>query len=648
MLGSPLLLLALLAPPSGEPEPPVSDAEPAPEIASNPSEASPTDAQGPPTTEAEPEAPAEAEAPTEAEPESPQRDYEGPTAVEGPEPEPRPAPPLLDMDSPPRLEHCPEQSRCIEIESPAPPVEAEEEVEVKGDLLTLSVPYPVPRALSAITGFPADERNVFEKGRLAFEPGIELRNQIGWTSEFPLDRTGEVYDEGARTTGRLRWNPKLRWSNWLEVVGNVDFINGAWAPIGSTNPVLDEIIATGQPPGQARQLLLDPRELYATFTTPFMVIRAGQQSFTWGQGMLANDGNHVDRFGDMRFGSDGPGDIYERVLLATKPFAPRGGKLRDLVFAVGGDLVFRDERVQLTQGDLAGQALLVVRYDSPTRAGTSLGAYAVYRRQRTADDGDLYPDDDDLEVGAFDVTGQGTHYFSSGRLLLLGAFEGAFIVGRTENARDERGDHAVAQGGAVLRGYIGKYRHWLAGFDAGYASGDGDPDDRSINNFTFDAGHTVGLIMFNPVMGWRSARSEILANDPALTGVPSNGTQFIPTRGGVSNALYVHPKARWALRERLEIWGGPLIAAAPNPIVDPYAAQLNGGQPTTSLGGDGHRRYYGTELDLGLRGRVNLEGLWVQAGLQGAVLFPGAGMANAQGEAGGPVGAVWFRTEIRY
>ncbi|MEM7158641.1 MAG: hypothetical protein AAF799_37720 [Myxococcota bacterium] len=640
MLGSPLLLLALLAPPTGDSEPPASAAEPAPEA-----EGPQTDAQAPSVAEAEPEAPAQP--PVESEPDSPQRDYEGPTAVDGPEPEPRPAPPLLDMDSPPRLEHCPEGSRCIELEPPAP--EAEPTESSDGVMTIQPVPgiRTMPRVLSAIRGYPADEVAVLEKGRLRFQPGLQLRNQIGWTSDFPLDRTGEVYREGARTTGRLRWNPKLSWSNWLEVVGNVDFINGAWAPIGSTDPVLDEIIVTGQPPGHTQQLLLDPRELYATFTTPYIVIRAGQQSFTWGQGMLANDGNNVDRFGDMRFGGDSLGDIYERVLLATKPFAPGGGRLRDLVFAVGGDLVFRDERVQLTRGDLAGQALLVIRHDSSRHPGNSLGGYAVYRRQRTVDDDDLYPDDDDLEVGAFDLTGQGLYRVRSG-FQLMGAFEGALIVGRTDNARDERGDHAVVQGGAVLRGYLGDHQHWLAGFDAGYASGDGNPDDRSINNFTFDAGHTVGLIMFNQVMGWRTARSEILANDPVLTGVPSNGTQFIPTRGGVSNALYVHPKARWAFRERLEVWGGPLVAAAPNPIVDPYAAQLNGGQPTTSLGGDGHRRYYGTELDLGLRGRFELDGLWLQAGLQGAVLFPGAGMANAQGEAGGPVGALWFRTEIRY
>jgi len=91
-----------------------------------------------------------------------------------------------------------------------------------------------------------------------------------------------------------------------------------------------------------------------------------------------------------------------------------------------------------------------------------------------------------------------------------------------------------------------------------------------------------------------------------------------------------------------------LFAAAPVPIVDPYTTRLNGGVPTNTIGGDGNRRYYGTELDLGLRGRFDIRNLWLQAGVQGGLLLPGPGLANQAGDIGGPVGAVWFRTEIRY
>ncbi len=602
MLGSSLLLLALMGP---SPDP---DAGP------------------------ELDLPEEVMVPADPVPEfdRPERDYEGPTAVEAPSDQelPEVVNPNADEDG--------------DDEEPAPPPQPEIEI-----YQPRPRPRPVPRALSSLHGYPNDEIATISKGRLEFQPQVQLRNQIGRVGSFPLDRLGNAYAEGAISTGRLRINPRFSWNEWLTVVGMVDLINGRWAPVGSTDPIVDQIIAEGQPPGQTQLRLADPRELYVELRTSIGLFRIGQQAFTWGQGMLANSGNTLDRFGDMRFGFDSTGDIYERLLFVTKPFSRLSGNIKHLAVGIGGDLVFRDERVQLTRGDLAGQGLIVLRYEPPQRPGTWIGGYAVYRRQRTADDGDVYPDDDDLRVGAFDISGQGTAWLRD-RLQLIGAFEAALIAGRAEIVRDEDGDHAIIQGGATVRGYVGHHETWLVGLDAGYASGDPDPNDRFINNFTFDAGHTVGLIMFNPVLGWRTARSEILAGDPELTGIPSNGLQFIPTRGGVSNAIYIHPKARWALRERFELWGGPLLGAAPTPVVDPYAAQLGGGVPTNSLGGDGQRRFYGTEFDLGVRGRFDLKGLWLQAGLQGGLLLPGPALADAAGNTGGPVGAVWFRTELRY
>ncbi|MFO0633584.1 MAG: hypothetical protein U0168_12100 [Nannocystaceae bacterium] len=508
---------------------------------------------------------------------------------------------------------------------------------------------PVPRALATIEGYglPEDEIAVIGKRKVKFTPGFQVRNQVGTVTPFTLDRFGHRYDDHGMTTGRIRWNPTLAIGRSFKIVGNLDLANGRWAPDGSDNPVVDRIIQGGQPPERSVLHIVDPRELYIEARTPIGLLRLGQQAFTWGQGMLANNGNYVDRYGDLRFGDDGRGDIFERILFATKPFQNRGGGIKDLAIAIGGDLVFRDERVDLTKKDLAGQALLVLRWAPEKSPGNYVGAYAVYRKQKNHDDGDVYPNDNHLQVGVVDATGQGTKWLSD-RLQLLGAFETAIIFGRTDNARDQYGDHRVLQGGGVARGYIGRHDSWLVGFDAGYASGDPNPTDRQINNFTFDAGHTVGLVLFNQVNAWRSAQTQILASDGTLTGVPLNGTQYLPTRGGVSNALYIQPKARWSFRERLEIWGGPLVAVAPVPIIDPYTTRLNGGVPTNSSGGDGGKRYYGTELDVGIRGRWDIRRLWLMAGLQGGVLLPGAGLANAAGNPDKPSGAVWFRTEIKY
>jgi hypothetical protein len=508
---------------------------------------------------------------------------------------------------------------------------------------------PIPRALATIDGYgyPDDEIATIGKRKVRFTPGFSVRNQVGYVSPFTLDRFGEKYEEGGMTTGRIRINPTLAVGKKFKLVGNLDLANGRWAPDGSDDPIIDTIIRDGQPPARTRLRIIDPRELYLEYRFSFGLLRLGQQAFTWGQGMLANNGNYVDRFGDMRFGDDGAGDIFERILFATKPFQYRPGKIKDVAIAIGADLVFRDERVVLTKGDLAGQGLIVIRYQPEKNPGNHIGGYAVYRKQVNASDGDAYPNDNTLEVGVVDITGSGTHWVSD-QLQLIGAFETALIAGRTDAARDERGAHKVVQGGAVARGYVGKHDTWLVGFDAGYASGDPNPYDRFINNFVFDAGHTAGLVLFNQVNAWRSAQTQIRAEDGVLTGVPLNGTQYLPTRGGVSNAVYFHPKARYSLWERLEIWGGPLVAFAPVPIIDPYATRVAGGAPTNSSFGDGNKRFYGTEIDLGIRGRVDIRNFWLMAGLQGGVLLPGAGLANEAGNADKAVGAIWFRTEIRY
>jgi len=574
------------------------------------------------------------------------RDYVGPTLVE-----PDASTAMPDVATP------------TDPDAPEPPVPdpvvddpAREPATDTGELMppldTTWVPptkRPIPRALATIDGYgyPDREIAVIGKRKVRFVPGFSVRNQVGYVSPFTLDRDGERYQEGGMTTGRIRINPTLAVGKKFALVGNLDLANGRWAPDGSDDPVIDAIIRDGQPPARTKLSIIDPRELYLDYRFAFGLLRVGQQAFTWGQGMLANNGNYVDRYGDMRFGDDGAGDIFERILFATKPFQYRPGKIKDVAIAIGADLVFRDERVVLTKGDLAAQGLVVIRYQNDKNPGNQIGGYAVYRKQKNADDGDVYPDDNTLEVGVVDITGSGTHWISD-ELQLIGGFETAVIAGRTDAVRDERGTHKVVQGGAVGRGYVGKHDSWLVGFDAGYASGDPNPTDRYINNFTFDAGHTAGLVLFNQVNAWRSAQTQILAENGELAGVALNGTQFLPTRGGVSNAIYFHPKVRYSLWERLEIWGGPLIAFAPVPIIDPYATRINGGTPTNSSFGDGNKRYYGTELDVGIRGRVDIRNFWLMAGLQGGVLLPGAGLANRMGNTDKAVGAIWFRTEIRY
>lgn len=571
-----------------------------------------------------------------------------------------PAPPA--SETPPASEAITTEVEPAPASEPAPTEQVAEQVVVEI--------RQVPRMFETLQGFRPSEvaSHSNRKTTVTFIPGLQVRNQVGIVSPFTIDRFGNRYAEGPNTSGRVRINPTLRLGKRqnVDIVLNLDFVNGRWAPQGSRDAIVGEIlspdpstVAHGIPPLPTEVTYVDFRELYVQWDSKIGQFRLGQMAFTWGEGILASSGNWADRFGDMRFGDDGLGKIYERVMFATRPFQSLGGPAANLIMAIGGDLVFRDDRVDLIKScmgklplqqarkcDIAGQAFVVLRYQAPG-SHNWIGGYAVYRNQTTYDDADVYAGDTELEVGVGDVAGQGS-LMIPGALTLLGGFEGVLIGGRTNTVFNEYGPHRVLQGGAAMRGYIGKPETWLAGFDAGYASGDRNPADNVLTGFAFDTSAQVGLVLFPAVRGWRSAQSEILATNGELTGVALNGSQFIPNRGAVTNAVYIHPKARWAVQERFEVWGGPLLAMAATPDADPYTTRLSGGDPTNSVGGSGSNRYYGTELDLGMRGRVDIRKLWLQIGVQGGLLLPGKGLANAAGQTDGPTAAMWLRTEIRY
>ncbi|MBC8069004.1 MAG: hypothetical protein IAG13_11780 [Deltaproteobacteria bacterium] len=510
---------------------------------------------------------------------------------------------------------------------------------------------PIPRTLTTIQGWYPGEQAIVgnAKGTVTFIPDLQARAAVGGVGEFSLDSQGNDFAEGAQLFGRVRWRPVLTFGKRqnLSLVGMVDVANGRWAPTKSGDPVIQQILDEGNPPQKYGMYIVDPRELYLQWTTKYGQLRVGQMAFNWGQGLLNNDGNNMDRFGDMKFGDDGIGSLNERIVFATKPLARTGGPGKDLIVALAGDLVYRDPQADLTKGDLAGQIILAVRWEPSERPGNWLGVFGAYRKQTSKDDGDTIGGDDELEVGVFDFAGQGFRYIRD-EFAVLGAFELVGIAGRTTFANGEFEQHRVLQAGAAVRGYLGNPLRWLLGADLGVASGDGNPDDDEINDFKAAPGFTAGLLMFQYYRGWQSARTEVLARDPDLSGIPPNGTQYIGSRGSVTNALYIQPKARFSFAERFEVWGGPLLAASAVPIVDVYTTKLQGGSPHNSLGGASSRRWMGTELDVGLRARYELENVWMQAGLQGGLLFPGGAFRDGRGDKDRPTFGGWFRAEIRY
>ncbi|MGH1346542.1 MAG: hypothetical protein ACRBN8_33560 [Nannocystales bacterium] len=506
-----------------------------------------------------------------------------------------------------------------------------------------------PRTLITFDGPLPEEQAVHQGETVTFRPGLQVRSRLGAASPVRVDAEGNRVGEGLTVGGRVRWKPELGLGKdeRVRIVGMLDLANGRWAPTSFSDPALRGIVDHGQPPVAAELRVIDPRELYLQWTSKYGQLRLGQMAFGWGQGLVSNDGNNMDRFGDMKFGNDGDGSIVERILFASKPLAGTHTAARDLIIGLGGDLVFRDPNANLVEGDLAGQGILLVRWEPRRSPGAYLGGYVAYRAQKSADDGDLTQGDDRLEVVVADLAGRGYRYMNP-KLALLGAFEGALITGRTTFLRGEHEQHRVLQGGVAARGYIGDPVGWLAGLDAGWFSGDNDPDDNQQNSFDAAPGYTAGLLLFPYVRGWQTARSARRAQDPLLSGQPAAGTQYLASEGRVGNVVFAHPKARWSFAERFEVWGGPLLAAASSKMLDPVSARLAGGAPTNAFEAEVRSRFLATELDLGVRTHYGFRNFWLQAGVQGGVLFPGAALGDSNEDREDPIYGGWFRLELRY
>lgn len=574
------------------------------------------------------------------------RDYEGPRSVDAPDPgltttlDPAPAP-------------TPAKGRRSDADASVPPSRF---VDVRGyppRAHAAARKLPPPRTLFTIDGPLPDEQAVLhaERRPISFTPGLQVRTRLGAVRPFRIDADGNRIGEGLTAAGRIRWRPELAVGDAVRIVGMVDVANGRWGGGSLEEPVVRDIADHGQPPVPTNLRnglgVVDPRELYLQWTSKYGQLRVGQMAFGWGLGLVSNDGNNQDRFGDLKFGNDGDGSIVERVMFATKPLAGTHTTARDLVVAIGGDLVYRDPNASLVDGDLAGQGLLVMRWEPRRSPGAYLGGYVAYRAQKSADDGDTVRGDDRLEVIVADVAGRGYRYLSP-KLALLGAFEGAIVAGRTTFLRGEHDEHRVLQAGVAARGFVGNPKGWLAGLDAGWFSGDADPDDDRHNGFEAAPGYTAGLLLFPYLRGWQTARSARRANDPLLSAQPANGTQYLASEGRVGNVLFAHPKARWAFAERFELWGGPLLAASSSKMLDPVAARLAGGASTNAYDAEVRSRLLATELDVGIRTQYGWENLWMQAGVQGGVLFPGAALEDDAGVREDPIYGGWFRFELRY
>jgi hypothetical protein len=467
------------------------------------------------------------------------------------------------------------------------------------------------------------------------------------------DRCVEVTSSSRRTHGTgqndfashwFRITPTLQLGDKLRVVGQADItglLGGDLAHDTSADQTPRDDVSGGYNNVQ-------PRWLYLEWTSPVGLLRVGQQPSHWGMGLVANDGDHPSLFGDYRYGN-----IVEQVLFATKPL----GIDSPFVVALAGNIVYRDNVAILQNGDHAWQGILAAFYE---QGPDMLGVYGVYRDQshQTQSEPQYFPYADTIRVGVIDVAGHFARPLMAAgeNAYLFGAFEVATEIGSTDAERTIyelpggpwtkiQTYGGAASLGVVLTGRDGPkppkgvatrpdlYGRVVAQVEVGYASGDANPDDTSEKRFVFDPNHRVGLLLFDEVMRWQTARAATAAQDPNLANGtrPQPGSQLLPSNGGVFGAQYVYPTAVYRPRPWLDLKAGAVIAQTTADYVDPYRLALQGAYVNYS-GGDSKRHDLGLELDGGVEARRALGPiLRLQVGAQAGVLFPGGALADATG-----------------
>ena len=440
----------------------------------------------------------------------------------------------------------------------------------------------------------------------------------------------------------LRLDPRLVVQDKLQLVSQFDLLTGM--VLGQTT---HGVSADDTPRNDVNGFKnIQLRWLYAEAKLPIGVVRVGQQPNHWGLGILANDGNHPTLFGDYRYGS-----LSERILFATKP----GGEASDFVIALAGDLVYRDANAKLTRGDQAFQGVLAAYYE---RGPNQLGLFSTLRRQRTDKASLTYASyTESIDAAAVDVFGKFAAPVPGHDAFVFGAAEGAVILGTTnalrtaDQARDDVKTSVRSYGGAMVLGVAHRTRSCaecaantpggkaffgdlVAQIEVGYASGDADPYDGTQKRFVMDGNHRIGLVLFDEVLRFQTARASTAARDPLLSNAerPSPGADRLPSNGGIYGASYLNPTFLYRPHPTFDVKTGMVLAQATADVVDPYRTATSGSY-VNSTGGNPKAKDYGLELDLGVEWRKSLNlGMTFALGAQGGVLFPGDALANARGE----------------
>ncbi len=462
-------------------------------------------------------------------------------------------------------------------------------------------------------------RFCWEDERFRGQVRASYQSRMEGVSSFPLDRSGTTLDSNFFFLPVLRVGAHLENRYSQEVLWSFDYEHDLLT--GTQNGAPVDAIGAHLPNG--RRTHDEIRRLFLRTTIPaaHLVIGGGYTLSHWGLGLLANDGAHGWMPGNAYFGDPRSGDRVIRATIGTTPLTRARIVLRAAWDDVRGDdvLLRGDEAEQFIGSVLVGQGL-----------DHSAGIYIVYRPQ----DARVRRG---FDVVVYDLFAQTRHGLGRAGLWTLGG-EVAVVNGSTSLAPTvDFPKHDILQVGAAVKSTLDRGNHGFA-FDFLFASGDENFDDEEQNAFKADPNFELGLILYRFVLAAQTARATVTAADPNLVGRPVPDLDRIPTRGAPTNTVAVFPRAWWRPLEELTVYGGPLLAWSDVRLADAFETRIAGGDPRNALGGR-PGRFYGAELDVGVRYRGNLRGFDVALGGEGGVLFPGGAFRRLSG---GTMSEVWL------
>lgn len=392
----------------------------------------------------------------------------------------------------------------------------------------------------------------------------EVRSTYDFLPGFHLDENGSLISDISMFRSRVSMDLQYEIRSDLTFHAGFEALNGQYA---GTYLSLGESVDPN-PFQVSRSNNSDltniwPTEFYIQKRDKTLGFTLGVQSFQWGLGILANDGNEQSIWGDAQQGN--------HYLRGSMDFAV-GAASRGFVAL---DSVIRDDNVSIYHEGRAQQ--IITGLMGKSEKG-QYGLLCGYRWQKDAPELSHPESPTFVRVMPFDLYGR-TQLLEN----VTAEIEMVHIRGKSNRIYSEqtRGEVTkVRSFGGLIRFDITE----LTGFvpttnrlEFGLASGDANPTDSTSSAFYIHSNYNPGLIIFEQVLPLLSTNSVERLTDKDLVGQTAPGLRYGIQQGNVTNAMFVHFQENYQIFPSLYFRTGLVWVRSLAPITDPFLTAMNGG-----------------------------------------------------------------------